>query len=230
MEKILVVDDEKKICEFIKASLESEGYMVDLAYNGREALNKFDNNEYNLIVLDRMLPDITGEEICINIREKSEIPIIMLTAKIEDEDKIEGFKIGCDDYICKPFNILEFLYRVKAILKRGKVKEDKIIYLDGELEIDFENYEVKVSGSNIYLTNTEFKILSLLAKNPKKVYTREELLEKTIEDYYERADRAIDNHIKNLRQKIEKINNCHIIQTVYGVGYKFGLEKKKTKN
>ena len=159
------------------------------------------------------------------IRSKSEIPIIMLTAKIEYEDKIDGFKLGCDDYICKLFNINELILRVKAILKRSRNFNDKeIISYGDELEINTSTHEVKVRGEQVILTNTEYKILLILINNPKKIYSRDKLLQSTIEGYYEKGDRAIDSHIKNLRQKLEvDSRNPKIIQTVYGVGYRFGL-------
>lgn len=227
MTSILIVDDEKKICEFIKAFLDNEGYCTDVAYDGNSAIDKINSKEYDLIILDRMIPYISGEEICEYIRKKSEVPIIMLTARIEDEDRIDGFKLGCDDYICKPFNINELVLRVKAILKRSSGSYDKkIISYGEELEINTETHEVKVRGKYVILTNTEYKILLTLINNPKKIYSREKLLESTIEGYYEKGDRAIDSHIKNLRQKIEvDSRNPRIIQTVYGVGYRFGLYK-----
>lgn len=225
MTSVLIVDDEKKICEFIKAFLDNEGYCTDVAYDGNSAIDKINSKEYDLIILDRMIPYISGEEICEYIRKKSEVPIIMLTARIEDEDRIDGFKLGCDDYICKPFNINELVLRVKAILKRSSGSYDKkIISYGEELEINTETHEVKVRGKYVILTNTEYKILLTLINNPKKIYSREKLLESTIEGYYEKGDRAIDSHIKNLRQKIEvDSRNPRIIQTVYGVGYRFGL-------
>ena len=225
MISILIVDDEKKICEFIKAFLDNEGYYTDVAYDGNSAIDKINSKKYDLIILDRMIPYIRGEEICEYIRKKSEVPIIMLTARIEDEDRIDGFKLGCDDYICKPFNINELVLRVKAILKRSSSSYNKkIISYGEELEVNTETHEVKVRGEEVILTNTEYKILLTLINNPKKIYSREKLLESTIEGYYEKGDRAIDSHIKNLRQKIEiDSRNPRIIQTVYGVGYRFGL-------
>lgn len=225
MISILIVDDEKKICEFIKAFLDNEGYYTDVAYDGNSAIDKINSKKYDLIILDRMIPYISGEEICEYIRKKSEIPIIMLTARIEDEDRIDGFKLGCDDYICKPFNINELVLRVKAILKRSSSSYNKkIISYGEELEVNTETHEVNVRGEEVILTNTEYKILLTLINNPKKIYSREKLLESTIEGYYEKGDRAIDSHIKNLRQKIEiDSRNPRIIQTVYGVGYRFGL-------
>lgn len=227
MTNILVVDDEKKICEFVKAYLDKEGYDTDIVYDGKTAIDYFDKNKYDIIVLDRMLPDISGEEVCRYIRKKSDTPIVMLTAKIEDEDRIEGFNLGCDDYLCKPFNVKELVLRVKAILKRSfKNSERSMLKFKDELEIDTESHDVKVRGEYIILTNTEYKLLLMMASNPNKVYTRIELLEAINEGYYERLDRAIDNHIKNLRQKIElDSRNGKIIQTVYGVGYKFGLKE-----
>ena len=224
MINILLVDDEKKICEFIKAYLDKEGYNTDVVYDGNSAIEHFDKNKYQLIILDRMLPDISGEKVCDYIRKKSTVPIIMLTARVEDEDRIEGFQLGCDDYICKPFNVKELIFRVKAILKRSGVSENQVMKFDDELEINTTSHEVMVRGEMVILTNTEYKILLTMASNPKKIFTREELLEISTEDHYVKIDRVIDSHIKNLRQKIkleEKDNK--IIQTVYGVGYKFGL-------
>ena len=227
MIKILVVDDEQKICEFVKAYLEKEGYEITLAHNGKYAIGKFEKEEFNIVILDRMLPDISGEDVCKHIRKKSEVPIIMLTAKIEDEDRIEGFILGCDDYLCKPFNVRELALRVKAILKRdNQLNNNKIIKIVDEVEIDTLSYEVKIRNKIVSLTNTEYKILLLLISNPHKVFTRIEILEQLEEGYYEKDDRVVDSHIKNLRQKIEENpKDCKIIQTVYGIGYKFGLKR-----
>ena len=227
MIKILVVDDEQKICEFVKAYLDREKYETTLAYDGKTAIEYFENIDYDLIVLDRMLTDISGEDVCKYIRKKSEVPIIMLTAKIEDEDRIEGFNLGCDDYLCKPFNVRELVLRIKVILKRiNKISDNNIIKIGDEVEIDTLSYEVKIRNELVSLTNTEYKILLLLVSNPHKVYTRAEILEQLEEGYYEKDDRAVDCHIKNLRQKIEENpKDCKIIQTVYGIGYKFGLKK-----
>lgn len=222
MVNILIVDDEKKICEFIKAYLDKEGYNTFVAHDGKEALNLFNNKEFDLVILDRMLPDISGEEICEKIRKTSLVHIIMLTAKTEDDDKIDGFNVGCDDYICKPFNVKELVLRIKAVFR--KISKDEVINIDDEIEINTLSHEVKIRGNNVNLTNTEYKILLLLVNNPKKIFTREELLELVTDDYYEKFDRIIDAHIKNLRQKIEEdTRKPRIIQTVYGVGYKFGI-------
>ncbi|MBC5997236.1 DNA-binding response regulator [Romboutsia ilealis] len=227
MVNILIVDDEKKICEFIKAYLDKEGYNTYVVYNGKNAIEQFDKVRYDIVILDRMLPDISGEELCKYIRSKSDIPVIMLTAKIEEHDRIEGFNLGCDDYICKPFNVKELVLRVKVILKRIKnISNDYIIKFDNEVEINTLSYEVKIRGELVSLTSTEYKILLMMASNPKKVYTRVEILNNLEEGYYEKDDRVIDSHIKNLRQKIERDHkDCKIIQTVYGIGYKFGLKQ-----
>lgn len=226
MMKILLVDDEKKICEFVKAYLDNEGYNTKVAYDGKSAIEYFDNDIFDIVILDRMLPDISGEDVCKYIRSKSNTPIIMLTAMIEDEERIEGFNLGCDDYICKPFNVKELILRIKVFLKRsGRLDNNEIINLNDEIIINTASHEVKVRGSSIILTNTEYKILLMMASNPTKIFTREELLEKVIDGYHEKMDRVIDSHIKNLRQKIEvDSRNCKIIKTVYGVGYKFGIQ------
>lgn len=223
MVRILIVDDEVKICEFIKACLDNDDYISDVAYEGKTALSLFNQYDYDLILLDRMLPDVSGEEICKQIRQQSDIPIIMLTAKIEDEDRIEGFQLGCDDYICKPFNIMELLLRIKAILKRTIKKDNQdLIKFGTDFELNTLSHQLKVKGQEVPLTNTEYKILLALSSHPQKVYTREELLAYAVDGYVEKFDRVIDSHIKNLRHKIE-IDS--IILTVYGVGYRFGLQK-----
>ena len=223
MFNILIVDDEIKITQVIKAYLDKEGYNCIVANNGEQALEYFYNNNFDLIILDRMIPDISGEDICKKIRETSMVHIIMLSAKIEDEDRIDGFNIGCDDYVCKPFNVKELVLRVKAVFRKMGENKDILKFSD-ELEINMLSHNVKVRGESVILTNTEYKILLLLAKNPSRVFSREQLLELTIDEHYEKMDRIIDAHIKNLRQKIElDTKKATIIQTVYGVGYKFGL-------
>ncbi|MBS6506814.1 MAG: response regulator transcription factor [Paraclostridium bifermentans] len=224
MFNILIVDDEKKITQVIKAYLEKERYNCIVANSGEQALKYFANNNFDLIILDRMLPDISGEEICKKIRETSMVHIIMLTAKTEDEDKIEGFNTGCDDYVCKPFNVKELVLRSKAVFRKIDIENKDLLKFGDELEINTASHEVKVRGEKVILTNTEYKMLLLFAKNPNRVFSREQLLELTIDEHYEKMDRIIDAHIKNLRQKIElDTKKSKIIQTVYGVGYKFGL-------
>lgn len=220
--KILIVDDEEKITQVIEAYLNRENYCCTVAYNGKEAMKAINEEEFQVIILDRMLPDISGEEICKRAREKSNAHIIMLTAKTEDEHRIQGFTLGCDDYVCKPFNVKELVLRVKAVARR--FMDEDILSFGDELEINKLSHEVKVRGEEVVLTNTEYKILLILAMNPKKLFTREELLQLSLDDYYEKLDRVIDAHIKNLRQKIEvDTRKPKVIQTVYGVGYKFGL-------
>lgn len=224
MFNILIVDDEKKITQVIKAYLEKEGYNCIVANNGEQALKYITNNNLDLIILDRMLPDISGESICKKVRETSMVHIIMLTAKTEDEDRIEGFNTGCDDYVCKPFNVKELVLRVKAVFRKLDVENKDVLKFSDKLEINMSSHDVKVRGEKIILTNTEYKILLLFAKNPNRIFSREQLLELAIEEHYEKVDRIIDAHIKNLRQKIElDTKKAKIIQTVYGVGYKFGL-------
>ena len=222
MFNILLVDDEIKITEVIKAYLDKEGYNTFIAHDGQKALELFTQEEFDLVILDRMLPDISGEEICKRIRETSLVHIIMLTAKTEDDAKIDGFNLGCDDYVCKPFNVKELVLRIKAVFR--KIEKEEIIKVGDEIEVNTLSHEVKIRGTEVSLTNTEYKILLLLVNNQKKIFTREELLELVTEDHYEKFDRIIDVHIKNLRQKIEEdTKKPKIIQTVYGVGYKFGL-------
>ncbi|MGL5641427.1 DNA-binding response regulator [Acinetobacter sp. RIT592] len=224
MFNILIVDDEKKITQVVKAYLDKEGYNCIAANNGEQALKYLTNNNFDLIILDRMLPDINGESICKKIRETSMVHIIMLTAKTEDEDRIEGFNIGCDDYVCKPFNVKELVLRVKAVFRKLDIEKKDVLKFSDELEINMSSHDVKVRGGKVVLTNTEYKILLLFAKNPNRIFSREQLLELAIDEHYEKVDRIIDAHIKNLRQKIElDTKKAKIIQTVYGVGYKFGL-------
>ena len=222
MFNILLVDDEIKITEVVKAYLDKEGYNTFVAHDGKKALELFNQETFDLVILDRMLPDISGEEICEKIRQTSLVHIIMLTAKTEQEDKIDGFNLGCDDYVCKPFNVKELILRIKAVFR--KIDKGDVIKIKDEVEINTLSYEVKIRGHEVNLTNTEYKILLLLVKNQKKIFTRDELLELVTDDHYEKFDRIIDAHIKNLRQKIEEdTRKPKIIQTVYGVGYKLGI-------
>ena len=222
MFNILLVDDEIKITEVVKAYLDKEGYNTFVAHDGKKALELFNQKTFDLVILDRMLPDISGEEICEKIRQTSLVHIIMLTAKTEEEDKIDGFNLGCDDYVCKPFNVKELILRIKAVFR--KIDKGDVIKIKDEVEINTLSHEVKIRGHEVNLTNTEYKILLLLVKNQKKIFTRDELLELVTDDHYEKFDRIIDAHIKNLRQKIEEdTRKPKIIQTVYGVGYKLGI-------
>lgn len=220
---ILVVDDEVRITEVIKAYLEKENYNVYTAHNGQDAINIFNRESIDFIVLDLMLPDLSGEEICKRIRVKSEVPILMLTAKAAEEDRVTGLYLGADDYLVKPFSPKELVARIKAIFRRTEkdfIKADIIEFNKGDLNIDINKMELEKKGVQVDLTPTEFKLLAILAQNPSKVFSREELIEKVLGYDYEGYDRTIDTHIKNIRQKIED-ENTKYIHTVYGVGYKF---------
>ena len=226
--KILVVDDEKLIVKGIKFSLEQDGMEVDVAYDGQEALRSAKSNNYDLIVLDVMLPKMDGLEACQQIREFSSVPIIMVTAKGEDMDKIMGLEYGADDYLTKPFNILELKARIKAILRRSvKTIKDDSSSSSGRLkirdmELVFENRQVFVGDKEVNLTVKEFDLLELLMENPGKVYSRENLLD-TIWGYdYPGDARAVDVHIRRLREKIESNpSEPKYIFTKWCVGYYF---------
>lgn len=220
---ILVVDDEESIVSVVKAYLEKEGYGVFTAYNGNEALDKFNQEMVHLVILDLMLPDLSGEEVCRKIRLESQIPIIMLTAKIYEADRIYGLDIGADDYITKPFSPKELVARVRAILRRigtDEIRASILTFSDGDLTIELNRMKVKKQGQLVDLTATEYKLLCLLAQNAGKVFTREDLIVKVLGYDYDGYDRTIDTHIKNLRHKIEDQHNKYIL-TVYGVGYQF---------
>jgi DNA-binding response OmpR family regulator len=221
-ESILVVEDEKKISEIVRAYLEKEGYRVRLAETGEQAL-KLLKDTVDLVILDLMLPDIQGEELCSIIRENSEVPVIILTAKSGEEDRIKGLGIGADDYVVKPFSPRELVARVKAQLRRsGRTKKKLLSYDRGALKIDVGNHEVFRDGSLVVLTPTEFKILLSLADQPGWVFSREQLVIIAQGFDFEGYDRTIDAHVKNLRRKIEKDSRePEYIKTVYGVGYKF---------
>jgi DNA-binding response OmpR family regulator len=227
---ILVVDDEPKIAEVVKSYLKSSGYEVYSASNGETALAAFERTQPSLIILDLMLPDISGEEICRRLSKHSRVPIIMLTAKIEEEDILNGLDIGADEYVTKPFSPRQLVARVAALLRRAE--EDAfplarmMSFFNDDLVIDFQSYEVKKNGNPVNLTPNEFKILGALLKYPKKVFTREELVQYVMGEDFDGYNRIIDTHIKNLRQKIESDSrNPQYILTVHGIGYKFGGEQ-----
>ena len=227
--KILVVDDEVKIVEVVKSYLENSGYSVCEAYNGKEALDKFEKVNPALIILDLMLPDMTGEDICKTLRKKSRVPIIMLTAKIEEEDILKGLNIGADDYITKPFSPRQLVARVDAVIRRASDAvvplSSMISFNNDELIIDTLKYEVKRNGEIINLTPNEYKLLMTMVKYPDKTFTREELICMVLGEDFNGYDRTIDTHIKNIRQKIESDpKNPKYILTVHGIGYRFGGE------
>lgn len=222
---ILVVEDEKNISNVIKAYLEKENYGVITAFDGEEALEKFKNNNIDLIILDLMIPKVSGEEVCSKIRSESDVPIIMLTAKSDEDSKILGLTIGADDYVVKPFSPRELISRVKALMRRyhrtqGPLAEELIFKED--LKINIDKFLVTKKDNEIDLTTNEFKILLTLASNPAVVFSREQLINQAFGLDYEGFDRTIDTHIKNIRQKIEdNPKKPKYILTVYGVGYKF---------
>lgn len=230
--KILVVDDEEKIADAVSSYLKEAGYFVITALSGKEAFKAMSLHEFSLIVLDLMLPDISGEEICRRIRKKSRVPIIMLTAKSEEENVLEGYDSGTDDYIKKPFSPRELLARIEAIFKRAGSEmiplANKISFDKGELIIDNIKHEVKKNGEIVDLTPKEYKILLTLVSYPNRVFSRNDIIKHAFQDNFEGLDRTIDTHIKNLRRKIEPDpDNPKFIRTVHGVGYSFKVENEK---
>ncbi len=225
--KILIVEDEEKILNVIEAYLQKEGYEVFKSTDGAEGLDIFRKESPHLVILDLMLPGLSGEEICKNIRSSSDIPVIMLTAKINEASKLEGFSLGADDYVTKPFSPRELVERVKAILRRSYRDRgplsDILSFESDKLKIDIRKHEVSKDGEVATFTPNEYKILLILASNPGQIFSRERLVEKAFGIDYDGFDRTIDTHIKNIRHKIEdNPKDPKYVLTVYGVGYKFG--------
>lgn len=219
--RILIIEDEQKIADLLKAYLEKEGYTVVYASTGESGLSLL-KDSINLVILDLKLPDIDGEDICKLIRENSDVPIIMLTARSAEEDKIRGLNIGADDYVIKPFSPREVVARVSALLRRITNNKHRYSFNDRALVIDFDAGEVMVNGENALLTPTEFKIIKHISSRPGQVFTRLQLVNTILGYDFEGYDRTIDAHIKNIRHKIDKkIAIKSFIKTVYGVGYKF---------
>jgi two-component system OmpR family response regulator len=236
--KIVVIEDEEKIARMIKSYLEKEGMSVLLAGDGAKGMELVKRHQPDLIILDLMLPDRHGLEVCRLLRQDGNIPIIMLTAKTQETDRVVGLEMGADDYMAKPFSLAELAARIKAVLRRavgsgsglagsgfkeeGMEKNEAKILIRGELELDLENFSVKKAGENIELTPTEFKILKLMARHPGRVFSRLQLLDACLGDAYSGYERSIDTHISNLRKKIENdAANPAYITTVFGFGYKF---------
>lgn len=224
--KVLVVDDEKLIVKGIRFSLEQDGMEVECAYDGEEALAMAKEKPYDIVLLDLMLPKLSGLEVCQQIREFSNVPIIMLTAKNDDMDKIMGLEYGADDYITKPFNILEVKARIKAIIRRTSQKEEKqkndSVVEAGDLRMDCEGRRLFIGGKEINLTAKEFDVLELLVLNPNKVYSREKLLGLVWGMDYPGDARTVDVHIRRLREKIESSpSDPKYVHTKWGVGYYF---------
>lgn len=225
-QRVLVVDDEKLIVKGIRFSLEQDNMEVDCAYDGEEALQKIRENEYDIILLDVMLPKLTGFEVCQQLREFSSVPVVMLTAKGDDMDKILGLEYGADDYITKPFNILEVKARIKAIMRRTKKRapevENRKVVHRGEFHLDCESRRLNIAGKEINLTAKEFDLLELMALNPNKVYSRDHLLNAVWGYDYPGDVRTVDVHIRRLREKIEqKPSEPKYVHTKWGVGYYF---------
>ena len=224
--RILLVDDELSVQKLLAYPLRKEGYDVIPALDGREALERLRDNNFDLVVLDVMLPRMDGFDVCRAIRSRSTVPIIMLTAKTEETDKVLGLELGADDYITKPFSVREFRSRVKAVLRRAALAQPEAQFEEpieaGELSIDFEKRSVRVRGESVRLTYVEFEILAALARAPGRVFSRTMLLERVWGDAAYRDPRTIDVHIRHLREKLEEESKTpELILTVRGVGYRF---------
>jgi DNA-binding response OmpR family regulator len=224
--RILLVDDEQPVQKLLSYPLEKEGYEVVPAFDGQEALTNFEEGQFDLVVLDIMLPKMDGLEVCRRLRAKSSVPIIMLTAKAEEIDKVLGLELGADDYITKPFSMREFRSRVRAALRRAEMAPDRDLdeepLVRGDLTIDFSKRSTELDGTPVDLTYVEFEILAVLARHPGRVYTRDMLLDRVWGDSAFRDQRTIDVHIRHLREKLERDpkNPCYLL-TVRGVGYRF---------
>ncbi len=227
--KVLVVDDEKLIVKGLRFSLEQDGYEVDCAYDGEEAVAMAKAGNYDIILLDIMLPKLTGFEVCQQLRETLDVPIIMLTAKGDDMDKILGLDYGADDYITKPFNVLEVKARIKAILRRSKnekhekpSEQNGDVIISGDVKLDKSNRRAYIEGREVNLTAKEFDVLELLMNNPQKVYSRTDLLDIVWGKDYPGDGRTVDVHVRRLREKIEKFpGDPRYVRTKWGVGYYF---------
>lgn len=233
--RVLIADDEKEIRDLLKKYLERELYKVDVAVNGEEALTLFDQNKYNLIILDLMMPKIDGIEVCRRLRNKTNVPILMLTAKDHEIDKILGLSIGADDYITKPFSINEVVARVKALMRRflilgsdGNSYEKTLIKFKG-ITIDLKKYTVIIAGEEVSLTAKEFELLKFFASHPEQVFTKTQLFRNVWGSEYVEDDNTVMVHIRKLRKKIEDDpSDPKFIQTVWGIGYKFVGEKDES--
>ena len=223
-QRILLVEDEAAIREAVAGYLEREDYVVVQAADGQEALDQFKQHCFNLIVLDLMLPNVSGERVCRVVRETSDVPIIMLTAKGEIEDRIVGLELGADDYLVKPFSPRELVARVRALLRRAHTESEAAPDLRtyGDLSIDLSGHKVSVAGQEVELTASEFKLLVTLSRRPGRVFSRMELVEEVLGYDFVGYDRTIDSHMKNLRAKIgDDPRNPKWLHTIHGVGYRF---------
>ncbi len=226
--KILVVDDDKNICELLRLYLEKEGYTVVLSHDGEEALAKFNALNPDMILLDIMLPGLDGWQVCREVRKKSNVPIIMLTAKGETFDKVLGLELGADDYVVKPFDTKEVVARIKAVLRRigSSAKEEEIKEVNyDKLSVNMTRYELKVDGKVVDTPPKELELLFHLASHPNRVYTRDQLLDEVWGFEYYGDSRTIDVHVKRLREKLEGVSDQWSLKTVWGVGYKFEVNE-----
>ncbi len=224
--KILIVDDDQNICELLRLYAEKEGYTVALAHDGRKAVECFEQESPDIILLDIMLPELDGWQVCREIRKKSQCPIIMLTAKGETFDKVLGLELGADDYVVKPFEMKEVLARIKAVLRRsGKQdpNEKKVVTFD-KLSINLNNYELKVNGVQVDTPPKEMELIYHLASNPNRVFSRDQLLDEVWGFNYYGDSRTVDVHVKRLREKLEGVSDQWSLKTVWGVGYKFEVK------
>ena len=230
MARVLVVDDEKLIVKGIRFSLEQDGYEVDCAYDGEEAIEMARKTEYDIVLLDVMLPSMDGWQVCREIRKKSSVPIIMITAKGDTFDKVLGLELGADDYIVKPFDTKEVVARIKAIARRVSAApaetEVREVRYD-KLSVNMTRYELRVNGKVVDTPPKELELLFYLASNPNRVYTRDQLLDEVWGFEYYGDSRTIDVHIKRLREKLEGVSDKWALKTVWGVGYKFESEEEE---
>lgn len=230
---ILIVEDEVKIAIIIGKYLEAEGYEYTHVADGKDAVNTFKDCQPDLVVLDIMLPNVNGIDICKSLREFSHVPIVMLTARVEEIDTLIGFDVGADDYVCKPFKPKELMARVKAILYRAAIsssKESASKIESGSITINISTHKVFVKDAEVTLTFNEFNLLKIFVESPEKVYSRQDLLKITQGKYFESYERTIDSHIKNLRKKLSKADpDVQHIKSIYGVGYQYILDEKYAK-
>lgn len=228
---ILVVDDEPMIREAVASYLENKGFRLLTAKDGAEALSLFDRENVSFVILDLMLPDLSGEEVCIRLRKRSRVPILMLTAKTAEEDLLNGLHIGGDDYLTKPFSLKELYARVQVILRRSgddlRPLAEKLSWNDGDLRVDYARQEVRKQDRPVSLTPNEWKLLAALTKYPQRVFTREDLISIAFGADFDGYNRVIDTHIKNLRKKLEDDpRNPVYVRTVRGTGYQFGGDNR----
>ena len=224
IEKVLIVDDDQNICDLLRIYLEKEGYSVILSYYGQEALVKFNALKPDIVLLDVMLPSLDGWQVCREIRKKSDVPIIMITAKSETFDKVLGLELGADDYIVKPLDTLEVVARIKAVARRvGKTSKEVVVkeVKYDKLSVNMTRYELRIDGKIVDTPPKELELLFYLASNPNRVYTRDQLLDEVWGFEYYGDSRTIDVHIKRLREKLEGVSDKWALKTVWGVGYKF---------